>query len=148
MIIETTHFGEVKIDEEKILNFEAGIPGFEDVHKFGIINSEDPESPFKWIQAIGIPKLAFALIDPFAVKKDYDFELNDEHVKALNIENDSQIAVYSIVVIPEDTKKISMNLKAPIIINMSNKKAAQVVLDTDQYTVRHFILDELQKQEV
>jgi flagellar assembly factor FliW len=41
-----------------------------------------------------------------------------------------------------------MNLKAPIIVNMNNRKAAQIILDTDKYTVRHFILDELRKQEV
>lgn len=148
MIIKTTHFGEIEINEEKILDFEEGIPGFEDVHRFGIINSEDPESLFRWIQAIETPNLAFALIDPFAVKKDYDFELKDEEARSLGIEDSTQIAVFAIVVIPEDTKKISMNLKAPIIINMVNKKAAQVVLDTDEYTVRHFILDELQKQGV
>lgn len=148
MIIKTTHFGEIQINEENILDFEEGILGFEDIHKFGIINSEDPESPFKWIQAIENPELAFALVDPFAIKKDYDFEIKDENASSLGIASPSQVAVFAIVVIPEDTKKISMNLKAPIIVNTDNKKAAQVILDSDKYTVRHFILDELQKQGV
>ena len=148
MIIETTHFGEIEIIEENILDFEEGILGFEDIHKFGIINSEDPESPFSWIQAIEKPELAFALVDPFAIKKDYDFELRDENASVLEIEDPADIAVFAIVVIPEDTKKISMNLKAPIIVNTNNKKAAQIILNSDKYTVRHFILDELQKQGV
>jgi len=148
MIIETTHFGEIEISVENILDFEEGILGFEDVHKFGIINSEDPESPFSWIQAIEKPELAFALVNPFVIKKDYDFELKDENARALSIENPSQVAIFAIVVIPEDTKRISMNLKAPIIVNTNNKKSAQIILDSDKYTVRHFILDELQKQEV
>lgn len=148
MMIESTHFGEIEINEENILDFEEGIPGFEDIHRFGIINIDDPQSPFKWIQAIESPELAFALVDPFAIKKDYDFELNDECVNSLGIENSSDVAVFSIVVIPEDVNRISMNLKAPIIINTTNKKAAQIILDTDKYTVRHFILDELQKQGV
>lgn len=148
MIIETTHFGNVEINEENILDFQEGILGFEGINKFGIINSEDPESPFCWIQAIEKPELAFALVDPFAIKKDYDFELNDEKASSLGVEDPSQVAVYAIVVIPEDTKKTSMNLKAPIIVNTKTKKAAQIILDSDKYTVRHFILDELQKQGV
>lgn len=148
MIIETTHFGEIEISEENILDFEEGILGFEDIRKFGIINSEDPESPFKWIQAIEKPELAFALVNPFTIKKDYDFELNDKDANFLGIENPAQVAVFSILVIPEDTKKISMNLKAPIIVNRNNNKAAQIILNSDKYTVRHFILDELQKQGV
>ncbi|WP_313563566.1 flagellar assembly protein FliW [Ruminiclostridium cellobioparum] len=148
MFIETTHFGKIEIDQADILNFEEGIIGFEDVKQFGIIDSEDPESPFKWIQAIDKPELAFALVDPFKIKKDYDFDLKDEAVEYLGVKDASELMVFSIVVVPEDIKKISMNLKAPLIINRTNNKAAQIILDTDEYTVRHFILDELQKQEV
>lgn len=148
MFIETTHFGKIEIDQADILNFEEGIIGFEDVKQFGIIDSEDPESPFKWIQAIDKPELAFALVDPFKIKKDYDFDLKDEAVGYLGVKDASELMVFSIVVVPEDIKKISMNLKAPLIINRTNNKAAQIILDTDEYTVRHFILDELQKQEV
>lgn len=148
MIIETSHFGQIEIIEENILDFEEGILGFEDLHKFGIINNEDPESPFSWIQAIDKPELAFALVDPFAIKKDYDFELKDENASSLGIEAPTEVAVFAIVVVPEDTTKISMNLKAPIIVNTKNKKAAQIILDSDKYTVRHYILDELQKQGV
>ena len=148
MFIETTHFGKIEIAQADILNFEEGIIGFEDVKQFGIIDSEDPESPFKWIQAIDKPELAFALVDPFKIKKDYDFDLKDEVVEYLGVKDASELMVFSIVVVPEDIKKISMNLKAPLIINRTNNKAAQIILDTDEYTVRHFILDELQKQEV
>ena len=148
MIVETTHFGKIEIQEENIIIFEEGIPGFEDIHNYGIINNEDPESPFCWIQAIEKPELAFALVDPFAIKKDYDFELNEENVSALGIEEPSHVAVYAIVVVPEDLNKISMNLKAPIIVNTNNKKAAQIILNSDKYTVRHFIIDELHSQEV
>ena len=148
MFIETTHFGKIEIDQADILNFEEGIIGFEDVKQFGIIDSEDPESPFKWIQAIDKPELAFALVDPFKIKKDYDFDLKDDAVEYLGVKDASELMVFSIVVVPEDIKKISMNLKAPLIINRTNNKAAQIILDTDKYTVRHFILDELQKQEV
>lgn len=148
MIIQSKHFGEIEIHDENILHFEHGILGFEYIDRFGLVKNEDEDSPFCWIQAIESPELAFALVNPFAIKKDYDFELSDEDALVLGIENPSQVEVFSIVVVPEDNKKISMNLKAPIIVNNSNKKAAQIILDSDKYTVRHFILEELQKQEV
>jgi len=148
MIMETKHFGQIEINEENIIYFEEGIPGFDDIHEYGIIRSEEPESPFSWIQALDDPGLAFALVDPFAVKKDYDFELKAEYARALEIEDINQVVVFAVVVVPVDTAKISMNLKAPIIVNIRNKKAAQIILESDKYTVRHFILDELQKQEV
>lgn len=148
MILETIHFGKIEIKESDIIRFEEGIIGFEDIKTYGVVNSEDPESPFKWIQAVNKPDLAFALVDPFKIKKDYDFELKNEYVDSLGIKDVSEIDVLSIVVVPEDMKKISMNLKAPIIVNKKNNKAAQVVLETDKYTVRHFILDELKAQEV
>ena len=127
MIVETKHFGKIEIKEENIIFFEEGILGFEDIRSYGIINNEDPESPFCWIQAIEKPELAFALVDPFAIKKDYGFDLSDENVSALGIEEPSHVAVYAIVVVPEDISKISMNLKAPIIVNTNNKKAAQII---------------------
>lgn len=148
MIIETTHFGKIEIDEGNIIDFEEGILGFEDMHRFGIIHSEDPQSPFKWLQAVENSELAFAVVDPFAIKKDYDFELKDDYMESLGIEDSSQVMVFAIVVVPEDIKKISMNLKAPVVVNTVNRKAAQIILDTDRYTVRHYIMDELQKQEV
>lgn len=148
MIIETTHFGEIEIKDEDILHFDDGILGFSDIHRFGFIRNDDPQSPFSWIQAMERPELAFALVDPFAIKKDYNFELKDGDASSLGIENPTQTSVFAVVVVPEDTKKISMNLKAPIVVNTSNNKAAQVILDSDEYTVRHFILDELQKQGV
>jgi len=145
LIINTRHFGEIDIIEEHILDFKEGIIGYEDSNRFAVIDSEDPESPFKWIQSIDNTELAFALIDPFTVRKDYDFELKEDYVGLLEIEEPSQVSVYAIVVVPEDIKRISMNLKAPIVINRDKRLAAQVVLDTDKYSVRHYILDELQK---
>lgn len=146
--MNTRHFGEIEIREEQIILFEEGIPGFEELRKFALISSDQPDSPFKWIQSMEKLELAFAIVNPFLVKRDYDFELEDEFVKKLDVLNASDVEVYSIVVVPEDTSKISMNLKAPIVINSRNRKAAQVILASDKYKVRHYILDEMKSQGV
>lgn len=148
MILNTRHFGKIELKEEGFLQFEDGIPGFEQINKYIIIESAEENSPFKWLQSVDEPQLAFAIVNPFAFMKDYDFVLSDETIDKLDISDERDVAVYAIVVVPEDLKKISMNLKAPIIANMKNRKAAQIILDSDKYTVRHYILDEIRRLEV
>ncbi len=148
MLLETKHLGEIEYIEENVLDFDAGLPGFENVKKYILVDSPDEQSIFKWLQSVDQPQLAFAIVNPFLVKTDYDFEISDEDIRTLGIEKEEEVVVYSILVVPDDLKRVSMNLKAPIIINARNKMGAQIVLDTDKYNVRHYILDELRRREV
>ena len=148
MLLQTKHFGEIEIAENSIIRFDSGLPGFELLKEYILIGSEDETSPFKWLQCVNEPQMAFAVANPFLITKDYDFVLSDEASSRLGIKKVEDIAVYVIVVVPEDYKKISMNLKAPLIINIKNSKGEQIILDTDKYTVRHYILEELRRQEV
>lgn len=148
MLIDTKIFGELEVDEEQIITFKEGLPGFADFHKYVLLVTESDSSPFKWLQSVENSELAFAIVNPFAIVKDYDFELSEEVTMRLDIKEVEDILVYAVVVIPEDTTKATVNLIAPIIINTKLKIAEQVVLDTDTYSVRHYILDELRRQEV
>lgn len=148
MQLNTKHFGIIEVDEKGIIDFFYGLPGFEEVKKFVLLGSEGDDSPFKWLQSVDKPDLAFVVVDPFSIKKDYDIDIDDEVVELLGVETVKDVLVLSIVVVPEDTSKATMNLKAPVIINTKKHKGIQVVLDTDKYSVRHYILDELRKQEV
>ena len=148
MRINTRHFGLLDVEENGIIDFSEGIPGFPDAKKFVLLGSGDGDSPFKWLQSVDRPELAFAVVDPFMIKKDYEINLDDDVLSMLDIEEPGDVLVYSIVVVPEDILKISMNLKAPVVINARKKKGAQVVLDTAMYGVRHYIMDELREREV
>lgn len=148
MKLDTKNFGAIEIDEKGIIDFARGMPGFEHVKKYVVIDNGNEESPFKWLQSVDEPNLAFAVANPFLIKKDYDFEIADDIVDDLGIEKETDLLVYSIVVIPEDISRMSINLKAPVIINTKNNTGMQVILDTDRYGVRHYILEELQGREV
>jgi flagellar assembly factor FliW len=147
MLLHTKHFGEIEIEESGIIRFDEGLPGFENLKEFTLIGNGDETSPFKWMQCVNEPQVAFAIANPFMIVKDYDFELPDAEAARLGIKSQEDLAVYSIVVVPEDLTKISMNLKAPLIINSRTNKGEQIILDTDKYAVRHYILDELRRQE-
>lgn len=147
MILQTKYFGELDIKESDIIRFNHGLPGFERVKKFVLIDNEEKDSPFKWLQGINEPKPAFVLVDPFVIRKDYEVNLNDDVLKELEITEPTSASVYCIVVVPEDINKMTVNLQAPLIINNVKNLGRQLILDTDRYGVRHCILEELQKWE-
>lgn len=151
MKINTLHFGELEIDENSILCFEEGIPGFEDIKKFVVLTDEigetdkTSETPFRWLQAVEQEHPAFVMVNPFEVKTDYEFDIDDATIEMLDIKNPSDVAIYSIVVIPEDITQMTTNLKAPIIINTANNKGRQMIMDKSQYETKHYILHEIIK---
>jgi len=142
MDIETRNFGVVSYNEEDVLHFEEGIPGFERLKSF-ILLSIDEYTPFKWLQSLDDTDIAFVIVDPKAVIKDYKVELDEETIKSLDIKDLNHILVFVIVVIPKEIEKMTANLKAPIIINAENNKGMQVLLDNDDYMIKHPILKEL-----
>lgn len=139
MKLDTKHFGEIEIDEGKIISFPEGIPGFEDQKRFVIINNHDSENPFDWLQAVDNGSLSFVVINPFLVKPDYDFVLSQSVEEKLKIENEKDVAVYTIAVIPEDIKKITINLSGPVIINVKEKLGKQIILNDERYSTRYYI---------
>lgn len=147
MKIETDIFGVIEVEEDKVLKFSEGIPGFREEDEFILIFNEDEENPLHWLQSIKTPELAFVIVNPFEIYSDYEFNIPDSVTKKLEIEDVEDIAIYTIVVIPEDISKMTTNLMAPIIINLKNKKAKQIILETEKYTTKHYIINQESYQE-
>jgi len=143
MLINTKHFGEIEVQENKVIKFSDGIPGLNHLKEYVIIENSDLEIPFKWLQSVKDGEVAFVIVNPFIIKPDYDFEINESTIKKLDIKDQKDIEVYNIVVVPEDITKMTVNLAAPIIINISNNSGKQVILDGDKYAIKHYIMDEL-----
>lgn len=145
MVIETRDFGFVEIPEEEIITFKKGIYGFEDEKRFVLLGKVDDENPFKWLQAVDNKDLCFVVIDPFVFRKDYSPVIDESIINLIETQKEEDIRFLSIVVIPEDHAKMSANLRSPIIINAKKNLAMQYILEQDEYTTRHYILDEMQK---
>ena len=133
MRINTNFFGEIEIDEKEIITFEKGMIGFEDIKKFALVGEEDLF--VEWLQSIDEPT-SFAVMDPFIADTEYSFDISDKVLEELNIKDKSEILIRTVVVIPEDITKIRTNLQAPVIINIKEKKAMQILLD-DTYPMRY-----------
>lgn len=153
MKVLSRHFGEIEVTDEQIIYFSDGIPGFEDDHKHILItndnnnndNSEDEDSVFCWLQSATNPEVSFVLLNPSKVFPDYKPELNDADIESLYLNEATEYVLLNIVVIPESTLDMTANLLAPIIINFDKKIGKQVILDNNDYTVRHRVFDNLKK---
>lgn len=136
MKIRTTYFDEIEIDPSHILHFEHGIPGFEEEKQFIVLPIEE-NSAFQVLQSIQTEALAFIVTDPYAVTIEYSLDLDEASVHALQIKDENEVAVLTIVSLKDKLANSTVNLKAPIVINMTNKKAKQVILNNDAYAIRH-----------
>ncbi len=114
--------------------FEDGLPGFSHLQFFQLLD-EEPASPFFSLQSLEDPQIGFWVVDPFAFFKDYEFTLHDQAKQVLRIEEDTPIAVLNIVTLRENGQ-VTVNLKAPIVINLANRMAKQVILNDETYDVR------------
>lgn len=141
MKINTEIFGEIEIDEKDIVTFPEGLLGFEEERKFIIISMEEG-TQFSWLQSIQTPELSFVIMDPFFAFPDYDIIIPKKVQEKLEIKDEKDVLIYSMVVIPENMEKMTTNLLGPIIINVNRKLGKQVILDDNRYTTKHFIFQQ------
>ncbi len=147
MELLTKNFGVQQIDEDKIITFQDGILGFSEYKKFIILTEDDINiSTIWWLQSVENGELAFPLLNTFSVLKDYTPEVDDSLIVQLGEFEEDSLVVANILVVPEDAKKMTVNLKAPVIINIKTKKGMQVIVNNNEYEVKFPIYSVLQKQ--
>ncbi len=145
--VNTSRFGEIEVDEKKVVHFKDGIPAFEDEHEFVILPYEE-ESPYYFMQSLKSPDLAFLLTIPFLFFQDYAFEVDDTTIAELGIKDPENVFYYSMVTIPNGSiRYMTANLVAPIILNSDNMQAKQVVLEKSNYSTKHRLFPESTKKE-
>ncbi len=147
MRITTRYFGEIEIDEQKILYFEEGLIGFENLKKFTLIYNNETEygKTIHWLQSLDEPMVALPVINPFDIVADYNPVINDEILDSLGELNEENTAVFLTLTIPSDISKMTTNLKAPIIVNAENKKGCQVIAENPEYVIKYNIYEVIQK---
>lgn len=143
MKINTRKFGEIEIEEKKILTMPEGLPGFPGFVRFILI--EDPKTiPFCWYQSVEEPNLALIVMNPFLFKPDYEIDLAGFIVSRgwedVSIED---LLVYVVVNISKGTteKRITANLIGPLVINSKNNEAIQVAISSSSYSHQHNVLE-------
>jgi flagellar assembly factor FliW len=142
VIIKTGRFGQLSIGEEETVLIPQGVLGFPDYTKYCLVDPSD-DTLIVWLQSLENPEIAFPLLEPKLFKPDYAVRLSAAELRELRLENVNQSAVFAILTIPDDITKMTANLKAPIVINVKEQVARQVVLQENEYSIKHEMFKEL-----
>ncbi len=126
-------------DDGILLTFPKGLLGFPQLTAFRLFEPPDGY-PLKFLQSVTAPDMAFTCIDPVAVKHDYEVPLGDEDAEALALESLEDAMVLTLVVIPEDPRRMTTNLAGPLVINVKSMTGYQVALNADKFPLRFPIL--------
>lgn len=148
MKVDTRLFGEIEVEEDKVICFENGIIGFPDCKQFTLIFDETEDGERKnifWLQSLDESSFALPVMDPLLVKADYNPLVEQELLKSLGNLTEENTYVLVTVTVPSDIKKLSVNLRAPIVINVDELKAEQLIVD-DSFPVKYMIHDILQSK--
>ncbi|HQA03742.1 MAG TPA: flagellar assembly protein FliW [Thermodesulfovibrio thiophilus] len=128
--LKSERFGEMVIDENKIINFPAGIPGIPG-ERFILRECLDP---VKWLIAVEDPDVAILVMPPFKFFPSYGFEISDEIASVLDAETENELDVY--VALLKYNDGVAANLKSPFLINKNKKIGVQILLEDEQYNFK------------
>lgn len=147
MVAETKFFGIIDIEEDKIIDFVNGIIGFENMHQFAIVYDVEKgkDAGISWLQSMEEPSLALPVVDPFAIMEDYNPIVEDELLAAIGNPLDEEIYILLAMTVPSDITKVTVNLKAPFIINTTTRQAKQMIVDNSDYAVKYNVYEAVQK---
>lgn len=147
MIIQSKRVGTIEVKEDRIIHFQNGILGFPDLKRF--IIADDPADismPFKWLISVENPETVFLITDPGIFFKDYVFDLPESERQAIGVKSEDDVSVITILTVPADPKKITANLRGPLVINWKTLIGRQVILENTSYTTKHFIFVQAKAQ--
>lgn len=132
----TSRFGTFDIAEDAVLSFPSGLLGFPEERRYVMLD-HDTEVPFKWLQSLDNPELAFVVIDPLLFHADYRVELPAEAVAEVEGGESDDLTLTVILTIPSsDPLRITANLRGPLLMNPRTKLCKQLVL-SDDFPTRH-----------
>ncbi len=137
MKLKTSRFGETEVNEDLIFTFIEPILGYDHLKQFVLIDN-NPESPFKWLQSVEDPNIAFPISFPSYFGINYEFVIPEEKSQKLEMKGIENVITFNIVCIPQGkAEESTINLAGPLVINAENKKGMQLILANTKYSVKH-----------
>lgn len=147
MLIQTSRFGPVNLQDEDIIEFPEGILGFNDLRKFVLLDDPNDEI-FAWLQSCEVPQIAFPVLEPELFAQNYRVTLTKHDLEGLGLQVQEKIRSFAIITIPDDPTQMTANLKAPVVINIDKRVARQIVLQDNNLAIREPIFASLQSRVV
>lgn len=144
MELNGTKFGTIQFVEDDVMTLPAGLIGFGQLRQFVLVQHRE-DSPFRWLQSLDEPGLAFLVTNPWIYEDSYQPDLTDEDANSLNLGEDATYSIWSTVNLRgSEAGQMTLNLAAPIVINLENRVGKQVVLEGQAYNMRHRVFREVE----
>lgn len=128
----SARFGEFQVPAETVIEIPSGIIGFPHATRYVML---EHKQPFSWLHAVDDANLAFVVVDGFEFGQQFDVKppIGD---KDTDLREDDEFAILIIVTVRSDPRLTTANLKAPVFVNMRNRKGVQIIIDDPRYTTR------------
>lgn len=136
MNIQTKFHGELEIQLDQLWNFPKGIPGFEDENQYVLLSIEG-NSAFQVLQSTTTPEVAFIVANPYTLVENYSFDIDEPTINLLNIKKEEEVFVLGVISIKDPFETSTINLQAPLIFQTNTKKAKQMILNDNKFSLRH-----------
>lgn len=145
MTLSGTRFGDLQFGPSEVLFFKDGLIGFPELNEFVLLSHKD-NSPFRWLQSVREPALAFLCVLPQHFVPEFNPKLRNDVVLELGLKASTDRYVLCTASIPKGKpEEMTINLAAPIVVNANTQTALQFVLEDEAYTIRHRVFPEGQK---
>ena len=138
MKVMSTRFGQIEVDQQRLLKFPKGLLGFPDICDYTLLQTNN-EGNFFWLQSVDRPEVAFVVCDPLLFVPDYQVSVKPEDYELLDLTSMNQAQV--LVIVNKIDQTLTANLQGPLVINAVNRRGRQLVLPEKKYSTRHPLID-------
>ncbi|MFK7960264.1 MAG: flagellar assembly protein FliW [Phycisphaerales bacterium] len=138
MNVQTTRFGTVEVDAERVMTFESGLLGFPSLTRYVLLQPDD-DAVFFWLQSVDEAGLAFVVTDPSLWVADYEATIRREQMEELGLQQLDDAQVF--VIVNRYGDQLTANLQGPLVVNVANRSGVQLVLAEKRWTTRHEIME-------
>jgi flagellar assembly factor FliW len=137
MKFKTTRFGDIEVAEDVLVQFERGLPGFPTCRRF-VVMEHDRDTPLRWLVCVDEPDVAFLVVEPEQVLPSFELDIPREVLDLVGwkpADDPRSVAIFLILNV--DGGDLAANLRAPVVVNLANRRAHQLVLDGASTELRH-----------
>jgi flagellar assembly factor FliW len=127
--IETSHFGTLEIEPTDILLFPHGVIAYENCRHWVLLADSDNPA-LAWLQSTSRPEVALPVVSPRRFAPDYRVHVAKGQLAPLEFSQFDQAYVLSIV--SQSDGDLTLNLRAPLIINLDRRLGRQVITADEQ----------------
>ncbi len=134
LLIDTSRFGQLEVNPQRLINFEEGILGFPQQREYALVQTGEG-SGFYWLQSVDTRDLAFVVCDPRLFVADYQVPVKIEDLESIELGDPDSGQVF--VIVNKVGDLLTGNFQGPLVINVGNRKGRQLVLSDKRYSTRH-----------